>query len=366
MALQTANQFQLTPDIGGAVSRGINTGLGIQQAQRQTQLSNQRTAEFEQGQQKLVLQGAANAAVKAQNLPTDEDRIAFFQKRIPELVANNRDPTDSQEVLDLLVSGQPERANALLDSFVKTSVQTGLIKPDPSTLTIGKQTSSQKDFKTFKQLNARAKKTGDPIDIQLAKQFGVQSGFDRLTPQQLADIDVKKTSEKALVTQAATASKEAFDSLKGVRKTIANMNDAIATLDKGAETGPIISKLPSFRQAAIELDNIKGRMGLDVVGATTFGALSESELKFALDVALPDSLEPAALKDWLTRKKEAQTKLSDELRKAASFLGTPGNTIADYIAQQEEKSAARGEGKIMIDDQGNRARVFDDGTFEEL
>ena len=126
--------------------------------------------------------------------------------------------------------------------------------------------------------------------------------------------------------------------MKGVRKTIANIDDAIKTLDKGAETGPIISKLPSFREAAIELDNIKGRMGLDVVGATTFGALSESELAFALDVALPDSLEPAALKNWLVKKKDAQTKLSNELRKAASFLGTPGNTIADYLAKQEKEN----------------------------
>ena len=38
------------------------------------------------------------------------------------------------------------------------------------------------------------------------------------------------------------------------------------------------------------------------------------------------------------RKKDTQTKLANELRKAASFLGTPGNTIADYIAQQEKEN----------------------------
>jgi len=187
-------------------------------------------------------------------------------------------------------------------------------------------------------LNAKALKTKDPIDIQLAEQFGRQSGFDRDTPQELADIEVSKESKKALLKQSATASKEAFDNLKKVRLTVANIDDAIKALDKGASTGPIVSKLPSFRQASIELNNIKGRMGLDVVGATTFGALSESELAFALDTALPDSLEPAALKDWLIRKKDSQTKLANELRKAASFLGTPGNTIADYIAQQEKEN----------------------------
>jgi hypothetical protein len=212
----------------------------------------------------------------------------------------------------------------------------GIIKPSAGATV--KPTASQQDFETFKRLNARAQETGDPADIKLAEQFGRQSGFDRLSPQELADIEVKKTSKVALVKQAATASKEAFDSLKGVRTTIANIDDAIKALDKGAATGPIVSKLPSFREASIELGNIKGRMGLDVVGATTFGALSESELNFALDTALPDSLEPAALKDWLARKKDTQKKLADELRKAASFLGKPGNTIADYIELQEKEN----------------------------
>ena len=116
------------------------------------------------------------------------------------------------------------------------------------------------------------------------------------------------------------------------------MGDAIKALDKGADTGPIISKLPSFRESSIELDNIRNRMGLDVVGSTTFGALSESELAFALDTALPDNLQPKALKTWLKRKQTAQRALAKGLRDAAVFLGKPGNTIADYIERQELKT----------------------------
>jgi hypothetical protein len=76
-------------------------------------------------------------------------------------------------------------------------------------------------------------------------------------------------------------------------------------------------------------------MGLDVISSVTFGALSESELKFALDTALPTKLEPKALREWLVEKKRVQGLLANELRSAASFLGTPGNTIADYIKKQE-------------------------------
>ena len=299
--------------------------LGVQQQQ---QTLDARTAE----QKNKDLGGFL---LRLQNTP-DEQKGALLESNITAIQARGGDAAESIAGLELFNAGRIDELNTSADNMLNTLVRQGDITAPASSRI--RPTSSQQDFETFKQLNARAIKTGDPIDVQLAKQFGRQSGFDRETPQELADIDVTKESKKALVRQAATASKEAFDGLKGVRKTIANIDDAVKALDSGAATGPIVSKLPSFRQAAIELDNIKGRMGLDVVGATTFGALSESELAFALNVALPDSLEPAALKDWLIKKKDAQTKLSNELRKAASFLGKPGNTIADYVDKQEKEN----------------------------
>lgn len=373
MALQTANQFQLSPDLVGAASRGLQLGNQFRQQQQQatnqklgtqqqailddlsskaaagdpqalTQLSGiapDRAAKiqtFQATQQENKFKSVVRGAQEVQNIPTVEGKIAFLENRISKDLPSQgvTNTSDTQELLDLYKSGDIEGGNALVGQVVQSGVQSGFLKASEASKV--KPTSSQQDFKTFKELNARALKTQDPIDIQLAEQFGRQSGFDRETAQELADIEVQKESGKALVRQAATASKEAFDSLKGVRLTIANIGDAVKALDSGAETGPIISKLPSFRQASIELDNVRGRMGLDVVGATTFGALSESELAFALNVALPDSLEPKALKEWLVKKKDAQTKLANELRKAASFLGTPGNTIADFVAKQEKEN----------------------------
>ncbi len=132
MALQTANQFQLVPDIGGAVSRGINTGIGIrQQQQRNTQFDQaqqDRVTQQEATKQQIMLQGAANAAVKAQNLPDDASRVNFLRQRVQEVTGRGGDPRDTQEVLSLFESNQGDKANALLKSFVDTSVQTGLIK----------------------------------------------------------------------------------------------------------------------------------------------------------------------------------------------------------------------------------------------
>lgn len=306
----------------------INAPIKTDQARANllaTQQSNAANSELS------VFTRNVNTALELQSTP-DEEKATFLMARIEEGELLGRDMSQSKKALEMVNSGQLEELKKGSQDLIDVGEKRGIIKQTV------RPTASSQDFETFKQLTAKANKTKDPIDIQLAEQFGRQSGFDRETPEELANIEVEKTSKIALVKQAAAASKEAFDSLKGVRLTIANIDDAVKALDKGAETGPIISKLPSFRQASIELDNIRGRMGLDVVGATTFGALSESELAFALNVALPDSLEPVALKDWLIRKKDAQTKLANELRKAASFLGTPGNTIADFLAKQEKEN----------------------------
>lgn len=154
----------------------------------------------------------------------------------------------------------------------------------------------------------------------------------------LTEQEAVKEAEIAAAKQAIDLSQDAFTKLSGARTAVSNLDEAISLVDEGANTGPIISKLPSVQQASIELDNLQGRLGLDVIGNTTFGALSEAELKFALNTALPRNLKGPALKEWLQRKKESQTKLINYLEDAAIYLGTPGNTVADFLA--EKKAAA--------------------------
>ena len=105
----------------------------------------------------------------------------------------------------------------------------------------------------------------------------------------------------------------------------------------------MLSLLPSVRKASVELDNLQGRLGLDVLQSTTFGALSAAELAFALDTALPQKLPPADLRKWMVRKKDAQVKLARYLTEAAIFLGTEGNTTVDFIQAQRLKQLERDE-----------------------
>ncbi len=137
---------------------------------------------------------------------------------------------------------------------------------------------------------------------------------------------------------AITASNDAIKALAPIKSTIANIDDAIKAIDEGANTGVVASKLPSVQKASIELDNARSRLGLNVVQGTTFGALSEGELKLALDTALPTNLQPKDLKSWLIAKKSAQQKLASQLEDAAKFLGTPGATPAMYLEKNSVKT----------------------------
>ncbi len=298
-----------------------------------------------------------------------EDTMTLVDNRREEIIKLGGDTSDVDFIGDSLQSGQIEQARQSLQAAVQLGVDSELL-PDPLDRQIKEAqldtekakkrkplfapSDVEKNFNkitALRQQLSAAEKSGKSSAIKAAQQelndFQQVSGKFGLGAQEKSDIRVLEAANKELSKQAAIASKDAFDGLKTVRSSIGNMTDAIRALNKGANTGPIISKLPSFRESSIELDNIRGKMGLDIVGATTFGALSESELAFALDVALPDKLDPESLKDWLNRKRDAQKKLGRELMRAATFLGKPGNTIAKYIERETQ------EGRLLFNVEDN-------------
>jgi hypothetical protein len=167
----------------------------------------------------------------------------------------------------------------------------------------------------------------DPRAVGSASQTIASEG----TTEQVAESEAEIAATTAAATDAIEMSTAAIKRLEPIRTKIANYDEAIRAIDAGAGTGVVKSFFPSIKTASIELDNARGFMGLDIIGGTTFGALSESELAFALDTALPTKLEGPELREWLGRKKAAQMKLSQELEKAAIYLGKPGNTPSGYL-----------------------------------
>lgn len=159
-----------------------------------------------------------------------------------------------------------------------------------------------------------------------------------------AEIDLagEAAGAKAAGEQSIAKSGEAFDNLNKVTTNINNIDTALAALDRGASAGMIDKYLVSTSEASASLDNAMNRLGLDVIGSVTFGALSEGEMKLAMETAVPRNLNETQLRQWLKDKRAAQVKASDALYNAAVFLGKPGNTLAKWLEGKKAPSEPAG------------------------
>lgn len=137
------------------------------------------------------------------------------------------------------------------------------------------------------------------------------------------DLGRVAAAETEMGAKAVQLGIDAFSRIGLVNANIANLDRAIQLVEEeGANTGVIASRLPSWSDATIELNNMQNTLGLDVIGSVTFGALSEGELALALQTALPTGLSEKALSDWLRTKKAAQKKLVGYLAQQAEFFST--------------------------------------------
>lgn len=155
-----------------------------------------------------------------------------------------------------------------------------------------------------------------------------------------ADIQGERARARQMAEDAAKTANQAFGSVQAIRSNISTLKDAKAALEKGASTGAIASRFPNLTAASIELQNIQQKLGLDVIGAVTFGALSEGELNLALKTALPTGLDEPQLKEWLDRRITAQEKLSKYLTEQATYLSKPGATQAGWMEKMRTEQSS--------------------------
>lgn len=132
----------------------------------------------------------------------------------------------------------------------------------------------------------------------------------------------------------------AFDGADKAAGSIRNMETALNALAAGARVGAIDRYLPNITEASASLQNAMDRMGLDVIGSVTFGALSEGEMRLAMETAVPRNLDEEPLKRWLSERIRAQQKLRQALLEQAQFLSDPRNTLQDWAEQVNGASSA--------------------------
>jgi len=195
-------------------------------------------------------------------------------------------------------------------------VQSSKVTPNGTTIIVMKDGTTRVVSATGENLTGQARADA----IIASEQFGAETQGTRAQSRVGGELTAKQVGV-------------AFAEIGKIRKNIGNIDDAIKAIDDGANTGVIASKFPNITTASITLGNIRNQLGLDVIGSVTFGALSEGELNLALDTALPTTLRPQALRQYLTEKKAAQEKLVGYLTKQVSYLNKPGNNLSGWLEQ---------------------------------
>jgi hypothetical protein len=308
----------------------------------------------------------ASSFMKTMLTASEEDRPTLYKERIQSVKARGGNVEQSAESymryasnpqaeiknMELvLASTDPESYKALVEQRRAASGESGIeIKVGAQEIledgTIIQSTNKGPVVYGPTGKKVTGKDAAETIKTaQAAKVSNIRSAAGEKKRATLeAEGDLKGKVEAGVITQkeAAKASVSAYKKLEGVNKNIANIDEAIKLLDEGASTGAVQSLMPSVRAASVKLDNLRNRLGIDVIGSVTFGALSQGELDLALAVALPPKLSPPELRIWLNGKRNAQEKLADYLESAAIHLGTPGNTHSTWLQYQKEQGGTPG------------------------
>jgi hypothetical protein len=251
------------------------------------------------------------------------------------------DDSDTRGLLDKIDSGDFAGAMNDVSTVVNFGAAQGLIELPGSNVT---EAAGTREFKALTAgLSDNQKQEAKLIKLGLSPR-AVGSAIQTIAEKDLAELvgnasatikQREKFGEATGASRAKTIDK-GFQRITQIDAGIRNIERAVALLDKGAGVGSIESLLPSFKAASVALDNIQGLMALDVVGATTFGALSKGELDLAKEIALPTGLDTDQLIEHLRDKKTAQTKLRDYFSEQIQFLDQ-GGTVAGFLRQKERE-----------------------------
>ena len=378
--LVTAAQYQ-APSILSSVQSGLETRRLEEQSARlgreeQNKMRLQALDEQQQAEQRGLLQKARGVEGITPDIATQEQAIDLYYANNPQegeklfkrlgietteqkedlaAFADSMLNADSEEVANYLIDERVRKISARGGDPSETLMLKDLIRDNPEAFDPAMQAAKSAALTAFQResLASRAKKADapeiDPVQssrilddgtVQFIRKSGAvevktldESTKDLVKQAQKfgAELQGLRKGEREAAGAAIKQSVEAFKRLAPIKKNIKNLTEGIRLIDEGASTGVIAKRFPSIKSASQQLENLQGRLGLDIIADVTFGALSESELAFAKDTALPIGLEGEPLKEWLARKRTSQKALAESLEEAALFLGEPGKSVPDYI-----------------------------------
>jgi len=374
-----ADGIQAFADVLGGFGAGVSGNLIPFQEQQErkrqrTALSEQKARESDAERQKTLLIDGSNMFKFAQagNFQAVADIAGARLDEAPDFPG--ADFTDTNDIggMAMRAAQGDQQAAQALTGFLKRghdlAVGLGVVQ-EPK---VAEKSAGQREFESkLEGLTDEQKKEAVLVDLGLsARAVGnaiTTIAGDKGLVEQLANAKAtikerEKFAEKTGVSRANTIDK-GFERITKIDTGLRNIDRAVEALNQGASVGAIQKLLPSFKAASVALDNIQGLMALDVVGATTFGALSKGELDLAKQVALPTGLDTPQLIQYLQDKKVAQQKLRDYFNEQIQFLDQ-GGTVAGFLRQKEAEQGQQPAQQQQAAQQAPQTQrlVFDPAT----
>jgi hypothetical protein len=387
---QPFNYVQQVQSPVAAMLQGYQAGTAIQDRRRQMEMIQQQQAQnaqfreafqsFSTNPNKSVTDYTQLLAmapqemvgnVKAMYEAMTEERQSVAKRQAAELIsAFKMDPDRGKEILDTRIeaaknAGNMEEVQALQayrkiadvdpDAVVEAvALQSGMAFGDEFLKQIPglseKRVQGQKvldDGTTVIVYTDGTTEVRNPAGVALEGEARAQAIRD--AQQYGIDVQRERAGGRELAKISAKEGKLALDGARSAQGNIANLKEARRLVaEEGASTGVLQRFLPTFRDSTIALREIQRRLGLDVIGSVTFGALSEGELQLALDTALPTDLSGPALIQYLDRKIAAQDKVAREQQKLAEYL-LRGGDLGTYLAESGAPSPAGGATRTADD-----------------
>ena len=290
----------------------------------------------------MGLEGPAQAALDARNQRQGDERAQALQdqQRNATLEWMAGQPNGQQWVEMAQAVGIPETLRAMpaqAGAGDPATVQSSVNLEDGTTVMVMNDGSRRVLSPTGEVVEGQA--AADAIrvarEVEVANQQAIYAARTIGTNVAQADTIGPAVAAAEVASASVGYGIDAFTSYGKLQTSLGNIDEAIRAIDGGAQSGLVYNMLPSVTEASASLENSMNRMGLDVIGAVTFGALSEGEMRLAMSTAVPQNLSPPELRDWLVRRRAAQANAAATMQNAAEFLTTPGpgHTINDWIAR---------------------------------
>ena len=387
---QPFNYVQQVQSPVQSILSGYQQGMQIQQMQRQREMQQQQeqqNAQFREAFQafatnpnKSITDYTNLLAIAPQNMvgnvkamyeAMDEERQGVAKRQAAELIsAFKMDPQRGLEILDTRIEAAKNAGNMEELQALQAYRKTAEIDPEAVVEAVALQSGMAFGGEFLKQIPGLSEKrvqgqkvlddgttvivyTDGTTEVRNAAGIALEgeARAQAIRDAQQFGIDVQRerAGGRELAKISAQEGKKALDGARSAQGNIANLKEARRLVaEEGASTGVLQKYLPTFRDSTIALREVQRRLGLDVIGSVTFGALSEGELRLALETALPTDLSGPALIEYLDRKITAQQKVAQEQQKLAEYL-LRGGDLGTYLAESGAPSPAGGTTRTADD-----------------